>query len=240
MSRFRPSYIPALLSIGLGVYWVISQWLKPILRYPAETKPLLDFIFYYIALTFVLLPGLALVFFGTTLLRNIAKDSIKHCIGFLALLGSIWPVYKIEFLLQSLTGISRSLTSTSFLISAVISFILFFLICKYLMKAEGITIETKGEFINRGNLYLLAVFSALSLDELLKLLFPPKYDYSSMINEPWETITLILAIVIAVIFYFVVAHFIPKEKRKESLLFDDLSMEEVRKMALKKEPQDSC
>jgi hypothetical protein len=208
MKKIKASNILAVIAICIGAFWIYGMLILP--AYHLFTKPsdasdiLFSLLFFPLMSTFGFFP----VFFGIVLLKEKNKENIKGTVGALTVFGASSLAMFIENNIiqqlppQILEG------GLSIFIATLLAIPAYILVSKFLMKQEDLTPDSRGEFIGKGILFIIAFQMWMVGSSSFEAYGPVAQGYSYLKKEPWNLIGFVAPILAAILFYKLAIHFL--------------------------------
>ncbi|MBN2211337.1 MAG: hypothetical protein JW709_08070 [Sedimentisphaerales bacterium] len=200
----------------LGGWWLWGSLVGPVYRFIMEEKEAFDYWFMLTMIPLMSSPGVIAVYFGAKLVRTPNERNIKWTVG----AGVVFLAFLISALLDWLTPVLNSVSrshSVTFLIATMIVIPLYIIVCRWVMKAEGMAVGHYSHYLSKGIVFIVALQFWMIGEELFERYYPKEQGRDYMPKEPWGPFVFFVPLLAAWIFYKIVMWVIEKKKEKYSI-----------------------
>ncbi len=208
MKKIKASNVLAVIAICIGVLWIYVMLILPAFYLFTKPSDISDILEFLIIPPLMSALGFFSLFLGIGLLKEKSKENIKGTVGTLAVFGAFSLAGVIEkYIIQHLPPPLLE-GGGSLLIATVLAIPAYILVSKFLMKREGLIPDSRGEFIGRGILFIIA-FQICMVGNVISFTYLPVGQRDAHIEIfPWELIRGFAPILAAILFYKLAIHFL--------------------------------
>lgn len=180
----------------LGLWWVWSSTF-PFVRELWNDDRETGLIFFFLTIVpLMAIPGVLAVIFGVRLFSSMSVSSLKWVVGLFAVFGAFWLSACLSSLFPKLLPESISITAFLFLSSLAAIPAYLFTVRKLLSHLTE-QVPSFTSLISRGILALMAWQLWLLLFSVFDEHSPIKEGYTHIHEEPWDTLGILVPIIVA-------------------------------------------
>ena len=171
-----------------------------------------NLVFLFTMVPFVAIPGILAVVFGVRLFRSMDESSLKCVVGIFAFFGAFWLSSCLsanfpEFLPEGIQDTAFLFMSGLLAIPSYLFVVRFLL--RYLTKQDHIYTS----LLSRGVLILMAWQLWLLLSSIFDEYSPIKEGYTHIHEAPWDTLEVLVPVIVAYTSYRTFAALLPKAQQ---------------------------
>jgi hypothetical protein len=200
MKRISISKLASIMAVLVGLYFVGVLVLEPLFRFVSGEDDIGDFLFMVVFQSLVLVPASFCIYFGCRLLMSTTKDLVKGTVG--SLLAVLAVRGGIQVSIWFSDGEHEHLvTSTALLVATIVAIILHVVVCRAVVRLEGLPNAGFREFVSKTAIFLVAIQIWMLGNPVVDKYAPKNPDYPRLPEEPWGYVGFLVPILLAWGFY---------------------------------------
>ncbi len=204
--KMRIPPVSTLLGVAamlFGAWWIWGALIQPLVMFFTEEKNLPSYFFLLVMVPLLTLPGVLFAYYGYCLATGKRRETPQELVPILRVFAVI-VVFSVSALLKSISPVKvhEEIESNLFTFLAMTLVVPLYLWIKgWLMKQAGVEVKGLRSAVGK-NLILLVSLQIWMLGfDLFAAYAPIEEGYTHVKEFPWEILSLIVPIGLAVMFY---------------------------------------
>ncbi|MHA3774765.1 hypothetical protein ACXR0O_24855 [Verrucomicrobiota bacterium sgz303538] len=199
MKAPRASALLGAAAMLFGGWWIWGMLVQPLVKSLTEEKEPLDYLFLFIMMPVLSLPGIFFAYFGFRLTRETTPRNFKGTVAGFAVFAVFWLSAQLKQL--SPVQVHEKIETDLFtFVSTLVVIPLYALLTVWLMRKEGIKVNGAKSLIGRGTVLIVALQIWQLGSGLFDAYAPIKQGYTHIHEEPWEFLGFVVPIATAYLF----------------------------------------
>jgi hypothetical protein len=185
---------------AFGIYWVWSCLFPPLRDLFFSDDILMDVSFLLTIVPLMALPGILAVVFGLRLFNEYTTTTLKWLIGVFYGYLAFHLSARLDYYLDD-SALHTVMSNTAMIGFTILAVVLYVFSTRFLAKKISGEIIPYPFLLSRGIFLLIAWMIWLHLSDGIRELAPVKEGYEYVNEAPWDTVAVILPILVAYISY---------------------------------------
>jgi len=195
----------------LGVSWLWSVLTPTIRQLFTREQQTTDYLFFWIIVPLMAIPGALAVAFGIELFRKKSTTALKWVVGLSAAFGTLWIDTRLSLLFAD--SVPEKIQSSLFmLLGTVVALPAYLIVVRALFPIIEAERPRVVDLIGKGVLALVAWQLWFLMNALFERYAPIQAGYTHVREEPWGILGFLLPIIVAYGFYRLAFSFLQRLK----------------------------